>query len=231
MGSTSSSAPPATSITATSGRPADVHAPSKLGSWVWQHFLKSKSHPDWAWCNFPNCPPRKQKVSRKNGNTTNMIDHMKTHHNVHDPAQGASAAAAVSIRAFLTQISKDVVPCLAYFRAALNTHIAQIFITSCLPFNIADNADFIASYHFATGGSYLAPARTKLTATVDAQYQSMVDVLLADVKNNTISITSDAATLDNGQSYITITAHYITSTMVLRDAVLLVSRMTEETII
>ena len=53
----------------------------------------------------------------------------------------------------------------------------------------------------------------------------MLKVLLTDVRNNTNSFASDAATLDNGHSYITVTAHYITPDMVLRDVTLLVSRM------
>ena len=222
-----SSSPPALAPVAATryARPADLFVPSKLTSWVWQHFLQSRSHPDHAWCNVPGCPPSAQKVSRKKGNTSNMIEHLLKHHRIREPSLSSSSVSPASIREYLSS-TMTAAPCSASFRTSLDTHIAQFFISSCLPFNLADNPSFIASYHFATAGSYLPPARTKLTAAIDAQYQSMVDVLLADVRNNTISITSDAATLDNGHSYIAVTAHYITANMDMRDITLLVSRMT-----
>ena len=159
-------------------RPADLFVPSKLTSWVWQHFLQSRSHPDHAWCNVPGCSPSAQKVSRKKGNTSNMIEHLMKRHNIREPSLSSSSISPASIREYLSPAT-TAAPCSASFRSSLDTHIAQFFISSCLPFNLADNPSFIASYHFATGGSYLPPARTKLTATIDAQYQSMVDVLLA----------------------------------------------------
>jgi hypothetical protein len=53
----------------------------------------------------------------------------------------------------------------------------------------------------------------------------MLDVIISDMKDNTISLTSDAATLDNGGSYIAVTAHYINSQWRLRDVAILVCRM------
>ena len=107
----------------------------------------------------------------------------------------------------------------------MNSLISELFINNCLSFNVADSPSYLQLFNFATGGSYLPPGRTKLTTTADTMYHAMVDVLSADVKDNTISITSDAATLDNGQSYITVTAHYITADMLMRDVTLCVQRM------
>ena len=84
----------------------------------------------------------------------------------------------------------------------MDEHITHFFISNCLAFNVADSASYVSTFHFATGRTYFPPARTKLITTSDALFDVMGDALLADVKDNTISITSDAATLDNGQSYI-----------------------------
>ena len=207
------------------GRPDDLFAPSKLTSWVWQHFLKSKSDSEHAWCNVSGCPPSLQKVKRKGSNTTNLSDHLRNRHSIRASSAAASGSTR-SIRDSLLAASKDVAPCSASFKAALDEHITHFFISNCLAFNVADSASYVSTFHFATGRTYFPPARTKLITTSDALFDVMGDALLADVKDNTISITSDAATLDNGQSYITITAHYITNTMLMRDVTLFVSRLT-----
>ena len=154
-----SSSPPALAPVAATryARPADLFVPSKLTSWVWQHFLQSRSHPDHAWCNVPGCPPSAQKVSRKKGNTSNMIEHLLKRHIIREPSRSSSSVSPASIREYLSSAT-TAAPCSASFRSSLDTHIAQFFISSCLPFNLADNPSFIASYHIATGGSYLPPS-------------------------------------------------------------------------
>ena len=209
--------------------PDDLYTPTKLTSWMWQYFKLSRSVPHYVWCSVSDCPPSKRRVARKRSNTTNAIDHLRKRHGILEPPSPSTSIAVVSIRDQLIAQStaKQVVPCTASFRTEIDACVVQFFVANCLPFNVADSPSFIKLINQATSRSYMPPARTTLTTTTDSLYHSMVDTLMEDMRGNTVSITSDSATLDNGHSYLTVTAHYITSSMAMREVTLLVQRMSE----
>ena len=201
--------------------PDDLYVP-KLQSWVWKHAQLSHADPEYVWCCVPGCKQSARKISRKDRTTSNIRHHLKSAHGIQE---GTPPAASHNTLEKYSQPSPRP-RCSAVFAATLNNLITQFFVSNCLPFNVATTDSYRSLFKFATGESYDPPKRTKLTATADSLYNTMVEVLAADVKDNTISITTDAATLDNGHSYITITAHYITQAMQMRDVTLMVQKMT-----
>ena len=52
-----------------------------------------------------------------------------------------------------------------------------------------------------------------------------MDTLLNDMRQNAVAITTDAATLRNGHSFLAVTGHYITASFDMRDVTLLVKPM------
>jgi hypothetical protein len=85
----------------------------------------------------------------------------------------------------------------------------------------------VQALHTISGRTYMPLSRTTLTQHIDMLYRQMTAVLADEVCENSVSITTDAATFTNGASYLAVTAHYITSAFVMRDVTLLVARMTE----
>ena len=180
---------------------------------MWRHFQLSATDTQHAWCAVPHCPLSRRRVPRTRGNTKGLQDHLREYHRI---TEAKPAPAAADVRTlFAAQARAEAIPaCTDSYRATMNNYVAQFFVANCLSFNVADSPQFVSMLHFASHRSYLPPARTAVTQACDKLYQSMVEVLLLDVKDNTISITTDAATLDNGHSYLTVTAHYITRDMV-----------------
>ena len=205
--------------------PTDLYFPIKLNSWVWQHAQKSHTDKNHVWCAVASCPSSQRRISSKRGNTTNLASHLNRH-NIYEPTSTSLTTKRTSIRDVLLAQAKAVPACSASLRASLDALIVQFFVTNCIPFNVIDSKSFMTLLSTATGLSYIPPARTSFVTTVDGLYRKMVDTLVADVRANTISITTDAATLANGGSYITVTGHYITSRMEMRDVTLSVQRMT-----
>jgi len=72
---------------------------------------------------------------------------------------------------------------------------------------------------------YIPMGRYKLSEYVQQQYEVMTRVLLADLSRHPLCLTSDSAVLQNGESYLTVTAHYITDDWKMRDVVLSVYHM------
>ena len=211
-------------LTASPAIPTDLYTPRKLNSPVWLHFKLSHTVKWFAWCCVPGCLASRRKVARPGSTTTNLSDHLRKYHpRLTVSSASSSSSSTPSIRDQLKQ--STATPCTTSFQRELDGLITRAVVANCLPFNIVDSPQLVSAFHFATNHSYLPLSRSKLTSSVDILYQSMTDVLLADMRDNSISITSDAATLDNGGSYITITAHYISAHWQLRNVALLVARM------
>lgn len=216
--SSSVAAPPTSSCL-----PADACTPN-LTSWVWRYFRLSDSNPGYAFCTLCSSST-KVKVKRTRGNTTNLALHLRVEHSVKEPVDAATVNRKKA--KFISTLGGTAEPCSPAFQASADALLAQFFIANCLAFNVTDSESFLAFTHHLTNGAYVPAGRFKLTNTIDTMYHAMIDVLITDVKDNTISITTDAATLDNGQSYIAITAHYLTQHMVMRDVTLCVQRLTQ----
>ena len=160
-------------------------------SWVWKHFQLSPTVTATAWCAVPSCPSSKREVPRKGSNTTGLSDHLRDNHSITKD----KPVPAPDVRAlFAAQAKAEAIPaCSDAFRLTMNRHIAQLFIANCLPFNVAVCPQFVQMLHYASRRSYIPPARTAVTQSCDQLYQSMIDLLLLDIRETTISITTDAA--------------------------------------
>ena len=204
--------------------PDDLYTPRKHQSHVWLYFKLSLKVKRFAWCCVEGCPDYRRRVSRPQGTTTNLLDHLKKWHpRLADSPSTPASASSPSIRELLK--ASTTAPCTESFQRELDDLVARAVVANGLSLHVVDSPEFVRAFHFATNRSYIPLSRHKLTSTLDLLYQSMTEALLADMRNNAISITSDAATLDNGSSYITVTAHYITAQWQLRNVALLVSRM------
>jgi hypothetical protein len=155
-----------------------------------------------------------------------MAVHLKKHHS---DIVSSAAAAASTLRSMINRQAKaeQKVHCSAAVTATLDNMVLTYYIDNCLPFNVADSDSFVDLLNYAASGlgHYVPPARTKLTASVDLLYKQMIEALLLDLKSNPVAITTDAATLSNGHSFLAVTGHYITPAFELRDVTLLVQRM------
>jgi hypothetical protein len=193
---------------------------------VWLHFKLSYKDKKHAFCCVPGCSVSRRPVKRSKANTKNLMVHLRSHHAGllrDDSSSSSKTSSSPDIRAHDKETTAS--PCTAAFQRELDLLITQMVIANCLPLRIVDSPELITAFHFASNRTYVPLGRTKLTASLDTLYQAMVDTILADMRDNTISLTSDAATLDNGGSYITVTAHYINSRWQLRDVAILVCRM------
>jgi hypothetical protein len=215
---------------AVSPLPDDLFSPVNCRSGVWEHFRRSRSRSDVVFCIVANCKPKKREVKRLPGNTTNMTRHLAKNHPALVSSKPSSSSSGIqSVRAMLTaqSVASGAKTCSPEKKAEFNESVVRLIIGNCLSFNVVDSAEFINSLHLISGLSYIPPSRNALAGMVDSLYSSMVDVLLADLADNCINITTDAATLNGGGSYITVTAHYLTAGFVMRDVTLMVAEMTE----
>ncbi|KAL5509143.1 hypothetical protein EMCRGX_G004453, partial [Ephydatia muelleri] len=73
-------------------------------------------------------------------------------------------------------------------------------------------------------GSFKMPGRTKVTSMIDELYEEMMMKLKDMLKqSSSVSLTTDAAKMPTGDSYVAITGHWISSEWELLSAVLAVS--------
>ena len=206
-------------------RPRDT--PSR--SWVWEHFCHTAAEPEDVWCMVDGCRPTVRCVKRKGSSTTNMARHIKDHHRSLHPSTGAGSRPVLSIRDQLERKQKDasITPCTPAQRVQFDKAVISLIVGNCMSFNVVDSEEFVLALHTVSGGRYLPLSRTLLTQEIDVMYRHMNTTLLADICDNSVSITTDGATLNNRSSYIAVTAHYITSSFSMREVTLMVARMTE----
>lgn len=205
--------------------PDDLVAPEKKRSYVWHYFQYSRADPTSCWCMIEGCKPSHRNVKRKGGNTSNLARHIEYHHPDRVPSSAVNAP-RVSIRAMLQKDTASM-PCSSSQRLIYDKAVMHMIIANCLAFNVVDSEEFVRTFFTISGGSYVPLSRTLLTQRIDELYRHMNETLLADISSNSVSITTDGATLLNGASYLAVTAHYITPTFVMRDVTLMVARMTE----
>lgn len=191
------------------------------GSSVWQYFHISKKQDDYVWCIIDRCGD--PCVKRCNSGTTSLHRHLKSHH----PSIifSGTGAGQRTIREVLNDTKKP-----GYNKAKtklLNDLITRYIISSCSPFAVVDNHDFLKLVSELSEQRFVPMGRTKLTGCVDDLYRNMMAVIIKDMENHSISITADAALLHNNESYMAVTGHYITDDWQLRDVVLAVFHMVE----
>jgi hypothetical protein len=204
-------------------RPTDLlpHTDNTSSS-VWQYFHVSKQYPEYAWCIVKNCRPQVQYVKRFNGSTTALHRHLRSYHK-HIQLQPDKST--ISIRDHLTSMRK---PGLSKAQQShLDNLLTRFIISSCSSFNLVENEDFLILLNALSDHQYIPLGRTRLTEQVDSLYKQMIDVLMQDMKKNSISITCDAAVLLNGESYLALTAHYITESWEMKEIVLSIYHMQE----
>lgn len=184
---------------------------------LWQHFELDAE--DGA-CTCRLC---KHPVQRTDGGTSSMWKHLKWNHAVqhaalsHDPKQqkldvpGPNASASSPSAAWIMR-KKDI--------DHANRLLAEVFVDASLPFLFVEKRSFHKFLTFISHGSYLPPSRTTLTGISSSNYDRMRATLFTEVSQQIVSITTDAAVLTNGHSYVAVTGHYITANWQLRDVVL-----------
>eukprot|EP00731_Ephydatia_muelleri_P034762 Em0075g15a len=88
--------------------------------------------------------------------------------------------------------------------------LLEALCANLLPSSLVDSPEFRCFLEFVSCGAYVPPHRTKMTELIDAQYEkalSKIKTLLFAATS--VSITTDAATMHTGDSYVTVTAHWL----------------------
>lgn len=198
----------------------DAVFPKKHTSWVWKHFKISPSNPLKAYCIKSNCIKPVEK--RENGNTSNLMRHLRSQHNILEAKKEESDTANTSIvEALRKQKEKYGNEKYSVTQSSIITQqLAIMIIENYLPISIVDSDTFREFINSVASGKYLPPGRTAMTANIDSMCENMVDILMNDIQHQAISVTTDSATLKNSRAYISVTAHYITKEFRLRDVVL-----------
>ena len=102
--------------------------------------------------------------------------------------------------------------------------LALAWCDNLLPLLLADSLSFNKFIACVSRGSFQMPGRTKMTEMVDELYAAMMVKLKALLQQSTpVSLTTDAAKMPTGDSYVAVTGHWISSDWELLSAVLGVS--------
>ena len=102
--------------------------------------------------------------------------------------------------------------------------LAHAWCENLLPPVLADSLTFSEFVACISRGSFKMPGRTKVTKMIDELYEEMMMKLKDMMKqSNSVSLTTDAAKMPTGDSYVAITGHSISSDWELLSAVLAVS--------
>eukprot|EP00731_Ephydatia_muelleri_P017432 Em0010g530a len=91
-----------------------------------------------------------------------------------------------------------------------NELLVNALTANLLPSAILDSPEFRDLLGFISSGTYIPPHRTKVTELIDHQYQNMltkIKMLMANAPS--VSITTDAAFMHTGDSYVAVTAHWL----------------------
>ncbi|KAL5479612.1 hypothetical protein EMCRGX_G023159 [Ephydatia muelleri] len=91
-----------------------------------------------------------------------------------------------------------------------NELLVKALTANLLPPALMDSAEIRELLELISNGAYIPPHRTKVTELIDAQYDmvlSKMKVLWASATS--VSITTDAATMHTGDSYVAVTAHWL----------------------
>ncbi|KAL5496198.1 hypothetical protein EMCRGX_G012436 [Ephydatia muelleri] len=91
-----------------------------------------------------------------------------------------------------------------------NELLVNALTANLLPSALLDSPEFRDLLGFISSGTYIPPHRTKVTELIDHQYQNMltkIKMLMANAPS--VSITTDAASMHTGDSYVAVTAHWL----------------------
>ncbi|KAM3861959.1 E3 SUMO-protein ligase ZBED1-like [Diretmus argenteus] len=201
-------------------------APSSFKASVWQHFgfyeVEGKRELDKTHTICKLCRANK----KYSGNTTNMRDHLARWH----PELGeknentAPASNQTTIPETISKLPPNSE------RAKRITRSIGIFIVKDLrPYSVVENAGFRGVLK-ATEPRYVIPARSTFTNTVipNLYKETKSDVQDSLDEAGRIALTTDAWTSVATDSYVTITAHFISDNWQLLSFVLQTRRMTEQ---
>ena len=208
---------------------------------VWSHFKVHKFHEakekcgyegfaDKIWCDYCHKPFVKE-------NST-LLRHLQRHHKKElressGEQEEASLTLAYKRRESTLIAKKGHIE--QYFTAKSvpltdNEHdtamqlLAQAWYDNLLPPLLADSLSFNKFIACISRGSFRMPGRSKLTELIDDIYAKMLLRLKALLQQSTsVLLTTDAAKMPTGDSYVAVTCHWISADWCLMSAVLGVS--------
>jgi hypothetical protein len=190
---------------------------------IWDYFrIVEIAAGDLIKCTIKGC---NTSLSYSTGTTSTMWHHLAALHPIQHqlatklqngrPSQTTLSSSSTAISSSSTLVSWAMT---TVSKKQADQLLAEAWISAGWSFN---SINVLLKFSaFISKGSYQLPARTKLTELCDERYDAMHECLMDDIKQQCVSITTDAATLTNGHPYITVTGHYITEQWKMRDVVL-----------
>lgn len=191
-----------------------VPAPAAFKSDVWKHFgfavsknAKGEKVVDRQWTMCKHCH---SKLRYNTGNTSNMRSHLTTHH----PEKFADSLTkkVLSGQKTLKEAFSTTMPHNSARAQEITRYIAEYIACDLRPFSAVDGKGFkrlVAKLE----PKYQMPSRAHFSQTVfPALYRETKERVMLNLKQSEcIAITTDGWTSRATHSYITITAHVLTS--------------------
>ena len=207
---------------------------SSAASFVWSHFKihRSKEYANKVWCDYCHKPFAREHSTMSRHIERNHKDKVSEVSPVTN-ADGSAVAVcskkektiSTAKKSQLEQYFTSQVPSLtkAEHDEAMKL-LTHAWCENLLPPVLADSLTFSKFVACISRGSFKMPGRTKVTSMIDELYEEMMMKLKDMLKqSSSVSLTTDAAKMPTGDSYVAITGHWISSEWELLSAVLAVS--------
>jgi hypothetical protein len=174
----------------------------------------------YIWCS--QCKTQGWSLSNQLGNTSNYQKHLETKHGYSFISGKLQPKTINTITLSFTQQNNKVEPFARQKIDDLNRLLALAWVSNSWSFNSVDDKAFLQFIDCLTDGKYSPPGRTKLTKIIDDLDNQMSKVLIAEMADSPISLTTDGGSMQNGVNYQAVTASLITPQFVPRDMTLAV---------
>ena len=151
------------------------------------------------------------------GNTSNLWSHVNTNH----PQLKASKTPVQSAQTHMQQFSSTPLAFNSAKSASITNAIAEYLVLDMKPLATVDSDAFQHMFSKAEP-RYKVPSRSYFKdSKIPNMYEATKTKVMADLKkSDQVALTTDCWTSNATQSYMTVTAHYITSNWELRNLVL-----------
>ena len=156
------------------------------------------------------------------GGTTNLHNHLESKH----PSSVVESSGKEAAKKQL--MLSDYKKCPPERAKNITVHVAEYIARDLRPISTVDGGGFQQLLHYIEPG-YKVPSKPFITTTCHRLYTSMKESLLEILSSTDVhvAITTDSWTSRAIQSYLTVTAHYITSDWKLESKVLQTREMPE----
>lgn len=208
-----------------------VPAPAAFKSDVWKHFgfalsknAKGEKGVDRQWTMCKHCH---SKLRYNTGNTSNMRSHLTTHH-PEKFADSLTKKKVMSGQKTLKEAFSTTMPHNSARAQEITRYIAEYIACDLRPFSAVDGKGF-KRLVTKLEPKYQMPSRAHFSQTVfPALYRETKERVTLNLKQSEcIAITTDGWTSRATHSYITITAHVLTSEWEMQSYVLQTRQLSE----